>query len=159
MNSPKLCMAARFAMIAALDQETGNDTALEDRRHQKQLDDLTAAADAAGKLNSAAYQQAVSQEDALHALKLKNIESEADAQKKASGGGSSSSSTTTSNGSGDISASSASGASGSLAPALHFDFTNSTFIGDGSSASNTAIAETIARMIKPQLDAIAKRSR
>jgi tape measure domain-containing protein len=77
----------------ALDEEEGNQTAIEDRRHQKELDDLQAAAKAANQLNSQVYLQAVQQENQLHALKLKNLA----AQQAAQNGGTS---PTSSNGSG-----------------------------------------------------------
>lgn len=75
----------------ALDQEEGNDTAIEDRRHQKELDDLQAAAKAANQLNSQVYLQAVQQENQLHALKLKNIAAQQAAQNGSSNSGSGSS--------------------------------------------------------------------
>jgi hypothetical protein len=67
----------------ALLQEQGNRLALEDERHQKQLDDLEAAAKAANALNSQTYQQAVQQENELHALKMKNLADQDAATKKA----------------------------------------------------------------------------
>jgi TP901 family phage tail tape measure protein len=67
----------------ALDEAAGNDSAIEDRRHQKQLDDLKAAAKAANELNSAEYQKAVDNENKLHDLKIQNIKDEAK-QKNAS---------------------------------------------------------------------------
>jgi TP901 family phage tail tape measure protein len=80
----------------ALDEAAGNDTAIEDRRHQKQLDDLKTAAKAANELNSAEYQQAVDNENKLHDLKSKNIKDEANQREASrttsnsgSGGGSS----------------------------------------------------------------------
>ena len=60
----------------ALDQEAGNLEAIEDRRHQKALDNIKAEAQAAGKLNSQQYQQDVANENALHALKLKNLQTQ-----------------------------------------------------------------------------------
>lgn len=62
--------AQQFADLAqqtqdALDQASGNQTAIEDRRHAKALADLQAEAKAAGELNSATYQQAVANENAL----------------------------------------------------------------------------------------------
>ena len=54
-------------------QAQGDEKALEDERHQKRLDDLKAEAQAANQLNSQAYRQAVDDENALHALKDKNI--------------------------------------------------------------------------------------
>lgn len=77
-----------------LDSAAGNDTAVEDRRFQKQLADLKAAAQAAGELNSAQYRQDVQNANDLHALKLKQIQEQQDAQNgtTSSGGGSSPSS-------------------------------------------------------------------
>ena len=77
----------------ALDEEEGNQTAIEDRRHQKELDDLQAAAKAANQLNSQIYLQAVQQENQLHQLKLKNLAAQQAAQ-NGSGSGSGSSSDT-----------------------------------------------------------------
>jgi hypothetical protein len=64
----------------ALDEEEGNQDDLEDRRHQKQLDDLKAAAEAAGKLNSQQHLAAVAAENKLHALKMADIQKQQDAQ-------------------------------------------------------------------------------
>lgn len=64
----------------ALDQETGNQAALEDRRHEKVLKDLYAAAEKAGQLNSQEYSDSVNAENKLHDLKLKNIKAEQDAR-------------------------------------------------------------------------------
>jgi len=72
-------------------QQQGDEKALEDERHQKRLDDLKAEAQAANELDSQAYRQAVSDENALHALKDKNIADNAAKQKQSSqsqGGGS-----------------------------------------------------------------------
>lgn len=68
----------------ALLQEQGNQSALEDERHKKQLDDLEAAAKTANELNSDTYQKAVQQEDDLHALRMKNIAEQEAAAKKSS---------------------------------------------------------------------------
>ena len=43
----------------ALDEQEGNQQAIEDRRHQKELDDLQDADKAANQLNSQTYLQAV----------------------------------------------------------------------------------------------------
>jgi hypothetical protein len=64
----------------ALDEQEGNQQAIEDRRHQKELDDLQDAAKAANQLNSQTYLQAVANENKLHALKIANIQSEQAAQ-------------------------------------------------------------------------------
>lgn len=68
----------------ALLQEQGNQTALEDERHQRQLKDLLDAAKAADALNSDTYQKAVQQENQLHDLKMKNLAAQEAAAKKSS---------------------------------------------------------------------------
>lgn len=70
-------------------QEQGNQSAIEDERHQKQLTDLKAAAEAANALNSQSYQQAVQEENELHALKMKNLADQDAAAKKSSSSSSS----------------------------------------------------------------------
>jgi TP901 family phage tail tape measure protein len=67
----------------ALDQALGNSGALEDRRYQKQINDLKAAAETAGALNSQVFLQAENDANALHALNLKNIAAQAATQQAA----------------------------------------------------------------------------
>lgn len=74
-----------------LDSASGNDTAVEDRRFQKQLADIKAAAQAAGELNSAQYRQDVQNANDLHALKLKQIQEQQAAQSGSTTSGGSSS--------------------------------------------------------------------
>jgi tape measure domain-containing protein len=73
-----------------LDQASNNQDAIEQRRYEKQLADLKAAAQAAGELNSQQYQQDVANANALHQLKLRQIEQQKQATQQAAGGGASS---------------------------------------------------------------------
>jgi tape measure domain-containing protein len=59
-----------------LDQQLGNLKDVEDRRFQKQLDDLKKAATAAGKLGDEQYQKDLDNAKKLHDLKLRQIEEE-----------------------------------------------------------------------------------
>jgi len=59
-----------------IDGLLGNDTSIEDRRHEKKLADLKAEAEASGKQNSAEYRHLIDLENQLHELKLKNIRKE-----------------------------------------------------------------------------------
>jgi len=59
-----------------IDQLLGNDLSIEDRRHAKKLADLEAEARANGTLNSAEYRQLIDLENKLHALKMANIRKE-----------------------------------------------------------------------------------
>lgn len=88
--------AQRFGELArsihdSLLQEQGDEAALEDERHANQLQALKDAA-AAGKVSQQQYQQAVADENALHALKMQHLREQEQQQQqaKASGGGSSS---------------------------------------------------------------------
>lgn len=103
----------------ALLQEQGDQAALEDERHKKQLADLENAAKTADELNSASYQKAVQEENQLHDLKMANLQKQAQAAANASksSGGSS-----TSAGSGSSNGSSSTGASAATASgaAVHF---------------------------------------
>ena len=142
----------------ALDEAAGNDEAIEARRHAQQLADLEAAAKAANQLNSQTYQQAVANENALHALKEKNIQDEAASQKAANGGSGGSNTTPDSTSSGSSSSGASSGGASGAAPAMNFDFSGATFIGVDQ-ASKSSVGETLARIVQPQLQAIANRSR
>jgi TP901 family phage tail tape measure protein len=90
--------ASRFDQLAQsihdqLLEEQGDQQALEDERHKNQLQALADAA-AAGKIDGAKYAQAVSDENALHDLKMRHLQEEQqkqDQQQQKSGGGSSSS--------------------------------------------------------------------
>jgi len=64
-------------------QAQGDERALEDERHQQQLADLQAAAQAAGDLNDANYTKAVNDENTLHNLKLKDLEAQQKQQQQA----------------------------------------------------------------------------
>jgi tape measure domain-containing protein len=65
-----------------LDEAEGNQAGIEERRHEKALQNLQDEAKAAGQLNSAQYNQDVANENKLHQLKLKNLKD----QDKGSGG-------------------------------------------------------------------------
>ena len=138
----------------ALLQEQGNQAALEDERHQQQLADLKAAAEAANQLNSQIYQQAVQRENELHALKMKNIQDQAAAANKANAGASSS----TSSGASASSNAEPTSSSGVGAAPPSGPITNSTynmqFYGFGAGNSQDFV-----RQIKIELDRIAARSR
>jgi hypothetical protein len=99
-----------------LDSAAGNNEAVEDRRYQKQLDDLKAAAQAAGKLNSEQYDTDVANAKALHALKLQQIEQQAAAQQAANAGDSSAGVAAAADGSSTSSSSSSSGGSSGALP-------------------------------------------
>ncbi|MBQ3302826.1 MAG: phage tail tape measure protein, partial [Eggerthellaceae bacterium] len=107
-------------------QEQGNQTALEDERHQKQLADLKAAAEAANTLNSQSYQQAVQEENQLHELKMQNLQKQAQAAANSSsstGAGSSSGSTSSSSGDSGASSSQSSGSAGSSGTVSRIEIT------------------------------------
>ena len=93
-------------------QEQGNQSALEDERHQKQLADLKAAAEAANSLNSDSYQKAVQEENELHDLKMQNLQKQAQAAAATSKSGGSAS-TSTGGGSSTTTSSSGGGGAGS----------------------------------------------
>jgi TP901 family phage tail tape measure protein len=64
----------------AYDEAAGNQQALEDRRHQQALANLEAEAKAAGQYNTQTYNQAVDNENKLHAINLKNAQDQAQQQ-------------------------------------------------------------------------------
>jgi TP901 family phage tail tape measure protein len=64
----------------AYDKAAGNQQALEDRRHQQALANLEAEAKAAGQYNTQTYNQAVDNENKLHAINLKNAQDQAQQQ-------------------------------------------------------------------------------
>jgi len=66
-----------------LDNANGNQEAVENRRYQTQLANLQGLAKTAGQLNSAQYQTDVANATALHALNMKNLETQAAAAKTA----------------------------------------------------------------------------
>jgi hypothetical protein len=95
-------------------EEQGDQQALEDERHKNQLQALADAA-AAGKIDGAKYAQAVSDENALHDLKMRHLQEEQqkqDQQQQKSGGGSSSGGGSGSGSGGGSSSSSASNSGG-----------------------------------------------
>lgn len=63
-----------------IDEETGNTTDQENRRHQQQLQQIQDLYKQAGQLGTTAYTQAVQQENQLHDLKMKNIATQQQAQ-------------------------------------------------------------------------------
>jgi TP901 family phage tail tape measure protein len=73
-----------------IDQLTGNDQDIEDRRHDNALENIEDEAKLNGTLNTAEYNRLVSLENQLHQLKLQNIQKEKKANADASGGGGSS---------------------------------------------------------------------
>jgi len=63
-----------------IDELNGDDTAIEDRRHLKALQDIKDEATKNNTLNTAAYNNLVKLGDQLHALKLKHIKEQQQAQ-------------------------------------------------------------------------------
>ena len=126
-------------------------TAIEDRRHQKELDDLKAAAQAAGQLSSAQYQQDVANENALHALKLKNLQTQN--QSGGSGGSSGGGSPTSSSSDGSAAASGlASRGAPTQTIAIHL---NGPIIG----TNPKDLAKYLGMAMKDELQSIQARSR
>jgi len=123
-----------------LDDANGNQQAIEDRRFQKQLADLAAAAKAAGALSSSQYQQDVANANALHALKMKQLAQQAAAQSAANG--SSSGVSSSSSGSGASPSGPGASSGGGALPvglqALHYhlaDGSQATLYGDAANAN------------------------
>jgi tape measure domain-containing protein len=137
-----------------IDQLQGNDSAIEDRRHQQKLADLKAEAEANNTISTAAYRNLIALEDKLHDLKLANIKSEADASAKNKANSSGTSKPTANGAANDDSNTPAKsgGASATLAPSYTVNI-QGPIIGVG------LTEEQFARNIKKQLDAIAVRSR
>ena len=138
----------------AFDEAAGNQDALEARRHQKELDDLKAAATAANALNTQQYQKAVDDENKLHALKMKNIADQQKAQNASSGSGSNAS---TSSGSNSDSGSGSGALTSTIVQPveLHVHLDGAVIIGNQVDKA----AEQFARPILKQLAAIQQRSR
>jgi len=59
-----------------IDQLTGNDTDIEDRRHENALKNIEQKAEENGTLNTAEYNKLVQLENQLHDLKMANIRKE-----------------------------------------------------------------------------------
>jgi TP901 family phage tail tape measure protein len=107
-----------------LDQELGNQQAIEDRRFQDQLDNLKRLAEEAGKSGSRQLGEDIARATKLHELKLKQIEEE---KKKSGGGGSNGSDSGSDAGGrrsgGDGNSSGGGGGIASSPPDVHFHFT------------------------------------
>jgi hypothetical protein len=82
-------MASQAAEIQdQIDELKGDDVSIEDRRHEKALQDAKDEAQKNNTLNTAAYQNLVKLENQLHLLKLQHIKEQNAATNAASGSGS-----------------------------------------------------------------------
>lgn len=132
--------------------ETGDTKSQEDIRHAQKLRDLKDEFEVQGTLTSQQYQQLIKAENELHALKLKNAQQEQNANTSAHGG---------SAGNGGTPPPSAptpppgnTTQRGTSVPGLTVDFSGTTIIG----GNEKQLGEILARIIKPALDQIARRS-
>jgi hypothetical protein len=75
-------------LLDQIAQANGNEVEQEDARHKKALDDLKAEATTADGFNQQQYNKLKKLEDELHALKLKNIREQQQAQSGTNGSGS-----------------------------------------------------------------------
>lgn len=147
-----------------IDELTGNQTDEEDRRFEKQLQDIKDQAKLAGTLNSAATQELIRQAELLHKLKLQQIAQEAAAQKQANqanqpGG------TDTGGGPGAPGGGTSAGGGAGAPPgepqrATGVNAIPINIVVHGSVIGGTPdqIAKQLAKLIKPELDAIQRRS-
>jgi chromosome segregation ATPase len=71
------------SMLDEIDQLEGNQESIEDRRHDKKLQDLAEEAQAAGTQNSQGYRELVDLENRLHDLKVRNLQKQAAEKQKA----------------------------------------------------------------------------
>jgi len=130
-----------------LDQAAGNNTAIENRRYQQQLEQIKQLHEASGKASDEEYNQAIANAQKLHDLKLKQIQDEANAAMKAS----SSSSSSTSSGGGATSSSttstSGSGTSGALPQKLEITLNGSNL--GGIDPNDSAAMQRIAQQLMP----------
>lgn len=69
-----------------IDQALGNQDAIEQRRHEQRLQQIKQEAELAGAAGTAAAQEAIANENLLHAIKMENIRKE-QAEREKSGGG------------------------------------------------------------------------
>ena len=137
-----------------IDEFNGNDEAIEDRRHEKSLDDIKTEAEKNNTLNTAAYQNLIKLEDQLHALKLAHIKEQQDAANTDAGSAGS--------GSGSSSSSSASPSSAGLAPTQQGGITLNIHLPPGTTIIGNDLnkaGEQLAAPILKQLQAIQARSR
>ena len=70
-------------MLDQIAELEGDQSSIEDRRHQTKLQDLFNEAQEAGTLNSQGYRDLVALENRLHALKVSNLQKQAAEKKKA----------------------------------------------------------------------------
>ena len=134
-----------------IDELNGNDESIEDRRHQKALDDLAAEAKANNTQYTAQYKNLVALEDQLHTLKLKHIADEAKASGDTSAGSGSASSKPSTGGiggGGTGSSSSGGGFGGQVVNLTVHVAQNGTVIGGTKKDLATAIAPEIVGAIQ-----------
>jgi tape measure domain-containing protein len=152
-------VAAQMADEAAslqdqIDELNGDDSAIEDRRHQKALDDLKAEAIANGQLGSAAYKHLLDLENQLHDLKLKHIQEQQAAQKSgdtatssAANGASKPKSSPGIGGGGGTGSGSGGAGLGTSQPTINVNF-HGTVIGGSKQDIATALAPQIVSALK-----------
>jgi len=129
--------------------QTGDTQTQEDIRHAQKLRDLEDEFQQQGKYTLAQYKQLIDAENKLHALKLKNTQSEQQAGSGESGGFTPNKGTPSAPQAPDNITQ-----RGTAVPGLTVDFTGATIIG----GNEKQLGEILARIVKPALDNIARRS-
>ena len=146
-----------------IDQLTGNDTDIEDRRHENALKNIEEEAEENGTLNTAEYNRLVQLENQLHALKMANIRKEQQANGTSSGGGDNGSSVGPRNGDNANSGSPSGGGDNGRQPtpapnppgqSQGAPSITVTVQGSVIGTDPNKLGEQLARLVKPQLDRI-----
>jgi TP901 family phage tail tape measure protein len=137
-------------LLDQIAQENGDDEASEDARHKKALQDIKDEATLDGALNVQEYNKLKKLEDELHALKLKNIKEQQKARDTSTEGGGG-----TSTGGGNSAGTGNTTQRGTAVTGVTVDFSGATILG----GTKEQLSDQLARLILPQLKAIAARSR
>jgi tape measure domain-containing protein len=137
-------------LLDQIAQENDDDEASEDARHKKALQDIKDEATLDGALNVQEYNKLKKLEDELHELKLKNIKEQQKARDTSTESGSG-----TSTEGGNSAGAGNTTQRGTAVTGITVDFSGATILG----GTKEQLSDQLARLILPQLKAIAARSR